>query len=106
MGYRRGSALIKGENMFGEKEKATPVKPGVVRCKFCCSSVRKHVDSGSQGTRFLYNYEFHAVYAGSEENAKFFAYTPSGSLTIGSFRDDLFEPGKEYYIDIQPAVTQ
>lgn len=74
-----------------------------VRCKFRCESVHKRLDTGKE-KRFLYQFEFYAVYEGSEENKKYFAYTPSGNLKVGSFRDDLFEPGKEYYIDITEAV--
>lgn len=52
----------------------------------------------------MYTYEFSAVYDGSEENKKFFAYTPSGILKVGSFKEDHFQPSKEYYIDIVEAV--
>lgn len=77
-----------------------------VRCKFRCNSALKHLDTGfgQYPGRFLYTYEFSAVYEGSDENKRFFAYTPSGSLKVGSFKDDLFEPGKEYYLDITEAV--
>lgn len=75
-------------------------KVQTVRCKFSCNTVKKTTD---REHGFLYTYEFSAVYSGSEENKKFFAYTPSGSLNVGAFKDDLFEPGKEYYIDIIPA---
>lgn len=75
-----------------------------VRCKFRCNSVEKRLDNYKE-PRFLYTYDFSAVYSGSEENEKFFAYTPSGSLKVGSFKDDLFEPGKEYYLDILPAAV-
>lgn len=77
-----------------------------VRCKFRCNSVSKRLDYGYQKPtepKFLFNYEFSAVTDGSEENKRFFAYTPSGSLNVGALREDLFEPGKEYYIDITPA---
>ena len=77
-----------------------------VRCKFRCNHMTKRLDSGSkQDQKFLYEYEFYAVYDdGNEENKKYFAYTPSGSLKVGTFRDDLFEPGREYFLDIIPAV--
>jgi len=62
------------------------------------------LDSGYQKEpKFIYTYEFSAVYSGSAENERFFAYTPSGQLNVGAFKDDLFEPGKEYYIDITAA---
>ena len=69
-----------------------------VRAKFTCMSVRKY--KGWSGTPpFLYEYEFQAVTGPSEENKSFFASTPSGSLKMGAVRDDLFEPGKDYYLD-------
>lgn len=77
--------------------------PKTVRCKFRCNSVTKRLDNYKE-PRFLYTYEFSAVYSGSEENERYFAYTPSGTLTVGALKDDLFEPGKEYYLDIVEAV--
>jgi hypothetical protein len=76
-----------------------------VRCKFLCNSVTKtqNWSRGDGAPKFVYGYEFSAVYEGSEENKKYFASTPSGNLKINAFKDDLFEPGKEYYLDIQPA---
>ena len=71
----------------------------IVRCKYTCQSVtkRKH---WQQKDRFLFEAEFSAVTDGSEENKKFFEYTPSGTLKIGTYKEDLFEPGKDYYLDI------
>ena len=78
--------------------------PQTVRCKFSCNSVVKRLENRKE-KRFVYTYEFSVVYSGSEENNKYFAYTPSGQLNVGSFKDDLFEPGKEYFIDITLAVA-
>ena len=47
-----------------------------------------------------------AVYSGSEENKQFFKWTPSGNLVFGTINEDalaMFEPGKEYYLDITPC---
>jgi hypothetical protein len=38
--------------------------------------------------------------SGSEENQSFFAATPNGDLSVTGVKDDLFEVGKEYYLDI------
>lgn len=75
----------------------------MTQCKFVCQSVtkRKHWDRNE--TRFLFEAEFTAVSSGSEENRKFFEATPSGSIKIGVYREDIFEPGKEYYLDIRDA---
>lgn len=75
----------------------------VTRCKFQCVSVRKY--KGWSGTPpFVYEYEFQAVTGNSEENKLFFASTPSGSLKIGAVREDIFEPGHEYYLDFTIAL--
>jgi hypothetical protein len=74
------------------------------RFKFRCNSVSKRLDNVKE-KRFVYTYEFSAVYDGSEENKHYFAYTPSGQLNVGAFKDNLFEPGKEYFIDITEAVV-
>lgn len=67
-----------------------------VRCKFVCADVLKHVDGFK--TRFM------PVCGGSPENEKFFKFTPSGLLEVGTHKDDEFVPGKEYYIDISEAI--
>lgn len=79
----------------------------MVRAKFTCSSVRKYVSTvwlnhqPRQG--FCYEYEFYAVTGESGENASFFASTPSGNLRMSAVRDDLFVPGKSYYLDFTEA---
>ena len=65
------------------------------RCKFTCTQVKQ--DAGG------YHYDFAPVTSGSEENDKFFHYTPYGSLEFGVTEERKFEPGKEYYLDITPA---
>ena len=37
--------------------------------------------------------------SGSEENKKFYAATPSGSIELGQFGEEVFEPGKTYFVD-------
>lgn len=76
----------------------------MVRCKFTCQSVtkRQHWD---RNKGLLYNAEFIAVTDGSEENKKFFEATPLGKLDVGTFKEDLFVVGQDYYIDISPALN-
>lgn len=74
----------------------------IVKAKFFCSSVSKTV-SNSRGPIFQYTYKFHAVYNNSEENKKYWEATPSGVIELTGMRDDLFEPGKEYYLEFTPA---
>lgn len=76
----------------------------VTRCKFDCVEVRKY--KGWNGHEFFYGYKFQVVVGGkSPENDQFFASTPSGNLEISAVADDLFEPGKSYYLDISEAET-
>lgn len=77
--------------------------PKTIRCKFVCQSVTKskHFNQPKDGeTKFLFNAKFHAVMDGNEENKKFFEYTPTGSIEIGTYKDDHFTPGHEYFVDI------
>lgn len=75
-----------------------------VRAKFVCTSVTKYKYGwGSQESPFHYNYAFMAVTSGSDENESFFASTPSGEVKLSALKGDLFEVGKEYYLDFSPA---
>ncbi len=68
------------------------------RAKFVCTAVQES-DDGQQA-------QLEAVVDGSEENDKFFSYTPMGQLNIGTVHGNLFEEGKEYYLDFSPADTE
>ena len=70
-----------------------------VRAKFTCNSIRKHKGFGADP--FVFDYEFSPVTqnSGAEENDSFWKYTPSGSLSLGSIKEDLFEVGSSYYLD-------
>lgn len=71
-----------------------------VRCKFIVDSVTKT----RHGSAII---KMSPVSAGSEENKKFWNYTPSGSFEISTVNDiavEQFEIGKEYYFDISKAV--
>ena len=77
----------------------------MTRCKFHCSSVTKtSYRQGDGSEKMLYTADFFAVTEGSEENKKFFAWTPSGSLKLGTYKEDLFQPGGEYYLDISEVT--
>ena len=78
-----------------------------VRAKFKLNSFTTELDSYERDKpvekRTL---NFTPVYQGSEENKKFWQYTPSGSLQLGVVNPDVwkeFEIGEEYYLDFTPA---
>lgn len=74
----------------------------MTRCKFKCDEVSKtkHWDK-EKG--YLYGVKMSPVTSGSEENKKFFSASPSGQFILGCIHPDLFDPGKEYFIDISLA---
>lgn len=70
-----------------------------VRTKFRVTNLSDAGDGSRQVT-------MQAVVGGSEENEKFFKYTPSGQISFGVVQEEtgkLFEFGREYYVDITPA---
>lgn len=73
------------------------------RCKFVCQSVTKSKPWNTGDKGFLFTARFIPVTGGSEENKKFFEYTPSGSVEIGTYKEDVFEVGKEYFLDFTLA---
>lgn len=75
----------------------------MTRCKYVCQRVVKSRHWNRSEKRFLYEAEFSIVTDGSEENKQFFEYTPSGTLKVGTYKEDIFEPGKAYYLDISEA---
>ena len=70
-----------------------------IRCKFKCTEVTDY-DNGSM-------VKFDVVTNDSEENGIYFNYTPYGHLEFGMIKTEIansvFEPLREYYIDITPA---
>lgn len=77
-----------------------------VRCKFTCASVTKRLSNtydrqaGKSVMRLVYDAKFFAVSSGSPENDQFFASTPSGELTVQTYREDLFVPGQDYFLTV------
>jgi len=70
----------------------------MVRAKFLCKTITRSVD-GAEIT-------LEPVYGDTEENKKFFKYTPYGEIKVGTVNKaaaDQFSPGKEYFVDFTPA---
>lgn len=74
----------------------------ITRAKFVCTSVSKSKHWDGSG-KFLFTARMTPVMNGSEENKKFYASTPSGNIELGQFSEDLFEPGKSYFVDFTEA---
>lgn len=76
-----------------------------VRAKFKCDSIEKT----KQGDDEMATVRLSAVYGNADpnhENSRFWKWTPSGSLMLGTINASAasqFEEGKEYYLDISPA---
>jgi hypothetical protein len=74
----------------------------MVRAKYKCIEVIKRIAWNNKDV-FIYVAKMSPVMDGSEENKKFFECTPVGSLEIGQYKEDVFEVGKEYYLDLTKA---
>lgn len=80
------------------------VEVNSVRAKFKCTEIvqRSHYEKENP---VLYVAKFVPVMEGSEENKKFYHYSPSGSLELGTIKEMPFEIGKEYFLDISLAAA-
>lgn len=68
-----------------------------VRAKFKCTYKAAADTEGNTS-----DIRLEVVTSGSAENEEFFKYTPSGKLEFGTINKaaaDMFEEGKEYYLD-------
>jgi hypothetical protein len=72
------------------------------RAKFTCLEVAKR-KNWDPAHPFVSAAKFTAVTSGSEENKSFFASTPSGTIELATVAPDVFEPGKDYYVDFTEA---
>lgn len=85
-----------GETITLNRKEITMEK---VRAKFKCDQVTQY-DGGAGEVKLS------AVTSGSEENKQFWKYTPAGDLKMHIDNPaalETFEPGQEYYLDIQKA---
>lgn len=75
-----------------------------VRAKFACDSITARTSGDMLDG---YDIKMSPVVGGSDENERFFRYTPWGALEIGIVSAETakrFEEGKEYYLDISAAA--
>lgn len=89
--------------MRDEPQLDSPATPPL-RVKYRCISVTKAQSFRRDAPHgFVYTARFEVVRQGSPENDAFFAQTPCGDLSIGLYKADAFEPGREYYLDLRLA---
>jgi len=79
-----------------------------VRCKFRCNEKTQFLSNekkpdGTWGPCLRYRFKFSAVCDDSPENKAFFDATPNGSLELATVKADIFEVGKEYFLDLVVA---
>lgn len=86
-------------SIYADYMKGCKTMPEKVRAKMIC----EETGSRQSGTHFA---KFHPVTGTSEENEKFFKWTPCGRLELDVLNNQYFEVGKEYYIDIIRAVEE
>jgi hypothetical protein len=69
-----------------------------IRCKFYCT---KKTISGTE-TEKTNTFDFAPVAGTSEENKRFWKWTPSGALSFQYINPEIdFQVGKEYYLDLK-----
>lgn len=76
-----------------------------VRAKFTCTSKVTQEWRGGDKTVTVH---FMPVMGGSPENEAFFKATPAGGLELGGLKQevaDQFEPGKDYYLDLNVSIN-
>lgn len=75
-----------------------------VRAKFLCKSWRAAADF--RDGEAIHEILLEPVISGSEENEKFFRWTPGGQVVlqvVNATAAEAFVVGKEYYVDFSPA---
>ena len=75
-----------------------------VRAKFKVSEITRRAEYGSP--KEVQIIKLHPVTNNSEENKKFYAYTPCGQIELGTVNADaakLFDLNCEYYVDFTKA---
>lgn len=75
-----------------------------VQAKFKVDSIERSLYYGND--KELQNIKMSPVTNGSEENKKFYAYTPCGQISLGTVNADAanyFELGKEYMLTFEKA---
>ena len=80
----------------------------MIRAKFQVTEIKKSMTmlkskDGAYVKTEINEVTLNPVTTGSKENEEFFAWTPSGKITIGATKEVGFELDKEYYVDFTKA---
>ncbi len=73
-----------------------------IRCQFRCVTVTRSVSKSQDPDLYGRTHDrvgLRPVTEGSRENREFFADTPAGVIELDLVLPDLFEPGKDYFVD-------
>ncbi|HEY1035545.1 MAG TPA: hypothetical protein VGE09_11250 [Pseudoxanthomonas sp.] len=76
-----------------------------VRAKFKVESITRQ--RGWNGNKEVHTVKLSPVTGGSDENQKFYAATPGGSIDLAVVSEDVgrqFDIGAEFYVDFTPAA--
>lgn len=75
-----------------------------IRAKFKVNSITRQ--AGWNGNKEVHTVKLSPVTGGSEENQKFYAATPGGSIDLSVVNEEVgrqFDIGTEFYVDFTPA---
>lgn len=78
----------------------------MLRAKFKVESYETRLESNKAGSDELRSVTLSVVYGDSEENKKFFRWTPNGRIVIGLLNPDAWKQlalGTEVYVDFSPV---
>ena len=85
---------------------AQQARSAKVRAKFKVESYETRLSGSGPDAVEIRQVRLSVVYGDSEENKKYFKWTPSGQITMGMLNPDAwaaFELGREMYVEFTPA---
>lgn len=95
-----------GRIMQHNDDKLTQPAP-TVRAKFKVESYETRLSGSGPDAQEIRSVKLSVVYGDSEENKKYFKWTPSGRIEMGMLGPEAwkaFELGKEMYVDFVPVA--
>ncbi len=96
------------QNQSQESASSIPTEAPMVRAKFKVESIERSKYGGQEMQTIKLSPVYPKQGDPNDENAKFYAATPSGSIQLGTVNPEAgnkFELGKEYYVEFTPATS-